>query len=95
MESAILREDWMRAEEGLTTEVFLDSDDISSAVAAEVAALVRRRQGEGGEAPSAGCSSACSDCRAARKRLHKAEVALPRHMHASSSFPELLVALPL
>lgn len=72
MERAILREDWMRAGERLTTEVFLDSEDISSAVAAEVAALVRRRQEEGGEAPSAGCTPVCSGCLAARKRLHKA-----------------------
>lgn len=50
MDRAILREGWMRAKERLLTKIFLGSEDISVAAAREVAALVRRRQAEGGQA---------------------------------------------
>lgn len=48
MERAVLREGWLRARERLPTEIFLDSEDISRVVAAEIAALIRSRQAEGG-----------------------------------------------
>jgi len=46
-QAAVLREPWLRARERVRAEIYQDSEDISRAVAGEIAALIRKRQEEG------------------------------------------------